>query len=67
MKATRIEGFFKPAGSDKIEPLGRLDKIQVTDTITVNGETFTNTYDPADPDSMRDATNRLARAVAGKS
>ena len=58
----RISASFQPAGSDSFIPLGEVFDVKITDTITIGGDTFTNTYEPGNPASMEAATNRSAEA-----
>jgi hypothetical protein len=63
----RIEASIKLEGSDKFERLGELHKASITDLITMDGHTFTNTYQPGNPASMEAATNRLAKIAPNPS
>ena len=59
----RISASFQPAGSDKFIDLGDVRDVKITDTMTVGGNTFTNTYEPVNPASMEAATTRFARVA----
>jgi hypothetical protein len=54
---------FQPAGSKKFIDLGTADKVEITETITVDGKTLTHTYEPGNQDSMKAATGRLLDLV----